>query len=396
MISSSEQDAKKNDAHGVCLEESRPSLIKTYQAWLNRGVWLGLRWRLHKSNRFFFGCICACCFLLTLMAFWPIFRDLFRGYSRLDASAEFGIAKNKPLYVTNYFWLCLAGMLFAAVYYFRCLDMPRLRTMRLFAVIGVCLYLAVLVYVRERVASGQRVLGALSSGELFELQWHNFDHLKITECASAQLNMSEIRADLQHRHLKNFGELHQAVMEQYRKNLPKLEKRWENAGPMDEQKRKALFIMNFVSSLWRFGPPDLNYENVKSSPVDVYLRGEIACCTEQSYLTKSLLDHEGIENRLTTIPGHIFNEVKLACGWCVLDSSANIFMETSWKGLFEKTPSRRSVVVLMFPHVDKSAAKDDLDSSLSTQFRVMTLIRAANHPNSLSHPQPSPLPSYFD
>jgi hypothetical protein len=166
--------------------------------------------------------------------------------------------------------------------------------------------------------------------------------------------------------------------------------------------------MNVVSGLWSFGNQTeitkegsvfCNEQNDWHAPppsVRVYLASKIGCCTDHAYLTKSLLDHEGIENRLTAIPGHVFNEARLGPNWCVVDATTNLFMEMSWEDLYERKHTRDSIGVWVFPHPNLMTTSTSDYRSLAGHFRMITLSRIVNRPANLAKTYHPSLPAYFD
>jgi hypothetical protein len=192
------------------------------------------------------------------------------------------------------------------------------------------------------------------------------------------------------------------MMEGYAQRVPQLKKHADH-----EQKMKTLYIMNFVSGFWAFGnglDPNkpgsvfLNEQNGWQAPpesIHTYVDARIGCCTDYAFLAKYLLDREGIENRLTSIPGHIFNEVRLNGRWCIADATVNLFVESSWEELHGRKKARESITVLMFPIGTSLNGRSPRYRSVTEQFRLMTLLRLANQPVNLhatTHPE---LPSYF-
>src|ERR1019366_3277206 len=127
-----------------------------------------------------------------------------------------------------------------------------------------------------------------------------------------------------------FADLLRRMMVRHASREGSLRKHWPDGKNMDDRKLKTLFIMNIVSGLWSYGNQTEtdkagcvfgNEQNDWHAPpvsVLAYFKAKIGCCTDYACLTKSLLDHEGIENRLTAIPGHIFNEVRFGEHWYVV------------------------------------------------------------------------------
>jgi hypothetical protein len=130
--------------------------------------------------------------------------------------------------------------------------------------------------------------------------------------------------------------------------------------------------------------------------VGAFLHAKIGCCSDFAYLTKSLLDHEGYVNRLTTIPGHVFNEVLLDGRWCIVDATTNMFIDMSWEELYSMNSGHDRINVLLFPHASMSPDKACQYRSRVGQFRLMMLLRVANHPEQCRKVEHPDLPSYFD
>jgi hypothetical protein len=120
-----------------------------------------------------------------------------------------------------------------------------------------------------------------------------------------------------------------------------------------------------------------------------YLDSRIGCCTDYALMVKFLLDEEKIENRLTAIPGHVFNEVRLEGRWCIVDATTNMFLEQSWQELYERK-SEEPIKVYVFPHANMSGNFAYRYRPLAGQFRLLTLLRVANRPECLreaTHPE---------
>ena len=103
-----------------------------------------------------------------------------------------------------------------------------------------------------------------------------------------------------------------------------------------------------------------------------------------------------IENRLTSYPGHVFNEVKLDGRWYVLDSMINIFVEASWEDIFRHPHERDSIVVLLFPSQSSHDDRSKRYRSITPQFRLMTLLRIANQADPFGKTSHTDLPGFFE
>jgi hypothetical protein len=127
-----------------------------------------------------------------------------------------------------------------------------------------------------------------------------------------------------------------------------------------------------------------------------YLESEVACCSDYAYFTKSMLDHEGIENRLTEIPGHMFNEVRLSGRWCIVDASCNLFIDTGWDELYAPDSKRDSITALVFLHPNASDQDEQRYRPVIGRFRLLMLMRVVNHPGMLQQASHPDLPKWFD
>lgn len=398
---------------------ARASVGDLYRAWLGQRARL-LPW---TSDHAFLHFVMACWLLVTLAALYrvlkglalsalsallPAWREFLGQYSQIDCSLELGIVAKPPLYYSMYFWLSCGIMAILVGSYVGCWRIQEGRSRRSFAIVATVLWVVILFAVKGRVASGHAVLSGVESGGIFDLQWQKLERLKIVECNSTQHRMAEVRADLRKRPLTTFADLHHAAMEHYARLLPTLETRWTNVGPMTDEKRKTLFIMNLVSGMWSFGNRydvgntgcvfcnENNHAAPPAPSLRAYLDAKIGCCSDHANLTKSLLDHAGIENRLTANPGHIFNEVRIDGRWCVVDTSANLFIDASWEELFDTHEPLKRVAVFVFPHPNSLDADPENYRPLSGLFRLVTILRVADQPAYLREVTHPPLPSYFD
>ena len=378
------------------------SLSALYLAWLRGEGRQGKPVPFWRSNRLFFtGMLCWCVFL-TLAAFWPIVRDCLVGYCRTDCSSILGLAPQKPWYFSDFPWLCLGVLCVLLMHAICCLGVKKFRILRPLSLLGVAGYFLALVGVYDAISLGQRARGALATSDVFELQWENLRQLRIVECEHLRLHTKETRNALRRRDIKTFAEFHPIMMEGYEQRVPQLQKH-----AASDQKMKTLYIMNFVSGFWCFGNGldpnkpasvflnELNGWQVPAESIHAYVDAKIGCCTDYAYLMKYLLDRAGIENRLTAIPGHIFNEVRLDGRWCIADATVNLFVESGWEELYTREKARESITVLMFPIGTSLNDRSPRYRSLTEQFRLMTLLRLANQPANLratTHPE---LPSYF-
>jgi hypothetical protein len=384
------------------------TLKQFYLDWSDRDDRLLPRFARGRSNRRYFLTLAAVAFALTVGAFWPSVRDQLFGFDRTDCEALLGLTPPKPVYRYHYLWVCaLAGAALTA-YWGWCLRIEARRRLRAAGLIGAWLGLAGAVWMYVSISDGQRALGGLTSGRAFELQWRRLAQLKIIECEGFRAHTKASRQELRTRGLKSFAELHKVVMDEYARRGPDFRKACPPEHIQSENKLKCLFIMNYVSGLWALGnrvnvdkpggalSNELNQWSETPPSVQAYLDAKIGCCADFAWLTKYLLDQEGIENRLTSYPGHVFNEVKLDGRWYVLDSMINIFVEASWEDIFRHPHERDSIVVLLFPSQSSHDDRSKRYRSITPQFRLMTLLRIANQADPFGKTSHTDLPGFFE
>jgi hypothetical protein len=346
--------------------------------------------------------------VLSTVAFWPVTNGWLKARTGVNVVAVLGLTPRKPLPGRTspaklfWGWLALAG-----AHYLLCLGQRRGRALRTGTLLLVALFNGNLVLVHERSVAADQTLGKVDSGSIFEGQWPGLRRLNIVEHDPAHLAAADSRQALLRADLQTFADFHRYVRERYRAHAPFLKKAWRME---DERRLKALFFMSFVSGLWAFGNrADVdgvgcalcNEERKGPAPtrptIRSYLESPIACCTDFAHLTKSLLDHEGIESRLTAIPGHVFNEVRVGGRWCILDATTDLVLETSWEELYAAPKANPpAVTVLWFPHPCLADAAAPQYRPMAGHFRLMMLLRLANRPALLRPTEHPDLPSYFD
>jgi len=373
-------------------------------------VAVGMDWILRgNSNVRFCQCLALLVAIQTAVVFAPIVRD--EAYSRA-AEMDDTTPERKPIYAGSTFRISGILAVAAVACYALTFNCDRFRFFRTLVLLGAVSYLAILVPVRDHHSFQRRMVADLSnelaSSKAFELREENLDRLQIIECSSLNLQSFELRTEFRRRNLKTFTNFHQCVMEHFAVRSPELKRDWANVCEHDDKKLKALFVMNFVSGLWGYGnivnldKPGCVLTNEHNDWQDTvpslsaYLDSDIGCCTDFAFLTKSLLDHEGIDNRLTSIPGHVFNEVRLNGRWCILDATMNIFVQASWDELYVRETRDKAIIVLVFPHANLADTKSPQYRPAIGQLRLLTLNRLANRPESLRESQRPTLPSYFD
>jgi len=178
----------------------------------------------------------------------------------------------------------------------------------------------------------------------------------------------------------------------------------------DESRRprsKTWYITNFVSGYWAFGNAHAvakaggafsNEENdwqPISPSVRAFLDSPVGCCADEASLVKALLDREHIANRLTCIPGHIFNEVEIGDHWHVTDASLNLFLESSWEDLYALGGRERPVGVLMFPHSGLAHENSPDYRPMVGSFRLLMLMRMVTFPDAFRNPCHPGLPEWL-
>ncbi|CAA7612686.1 membrane hypothetical protein [Magnetospirillum sp. LM-5] len=165
----------------------------------------------------------------------------------------------------------------------------------------------------------------------------------------------------------------------------------------DEQARVASLMM-FTSGLWGYGnvaAPDkpgcvgTNERKTitgRALTFQDYLESDIGCCTDYAYLLHALLDAAGFTNRLSSIPGHIFNEVQIRGRWHTVDANINVVTDHAWNDVGPQTP----LEIMIFPHPGLTPGRLYRRSLLP--FRVSQIVRmAAGLVEEASHPAEPPL-----
>jgi hypothetical protein len=290
-----------------------------------------------------------------------------------------------------------------AVFGLVCLGCRRRRSLPLLTLIPLhCLTLAS----ARSLEIGHQYRAERACGADTERQWQHLRRLEIVEGFSPTLyhfDAQTIPVDS----IKSFDELHAWIANEYRQRQPNLKK---ELGVDDENRLKTVFFMHFLADLWSFGnkvatdkPGSVlaNEENDWQPPPQIsaqtFIQARIGCCADIAYVFKALLDREKIPNRLTAIPGHVFNEVELDGKWWIADGSTNILVECGWNELFQNAMRQTSSCVRVFvfpdPRIGSSAGADY--RPLTAQFRIQMLLRMAAGPTAFqcaSHPE---LPVFF-
>ncbi len=357
------------------------------------------------SNRAYFTWLVAGCFLLSILAFLPCLDDLLQlspdsVHPSLLRQVGRVTSRRSNLVIILCLWLVPA-----VGYCVLSLPLRRLRTWRTVALVLAGFHGAALTQVNYRAVAHQTLAQAMISGRVLQQQWESLRCLKIVEVPPLDFPLAESRQQLRHQHLTTFRDLHRQVMAGYQRVARQLARRW---AVEDEQRLKALYLMNYVAGFWAFGnhyavdqPSGVLFNeenNWQEEPpsLQAYLEANIGCCEEIAYLLKFFLDCEGIENRLTTIPGHVFNEALLGGRWCLLDATVNFFMERSWEELYTTAkPERDSIPVYLFPHPGLVNAQADCYRPILGQFRLAMLLRIATLPRLYQPTDHPPLPEYF-
>jgi hypothetical protein len=342
------------------------------------------------------------------VTFWPVTCHWLTERTGVDVALALGIDPSQSLpgwlSPAPLFW---GWLVFAGCHYVLCLGERRGRAVRTGALLLAALHNGNLVLAQERGTAAVQVLTEAASGNIFERQWPGLQRLRILQYPRARLTALDSREALLRADLRTFADFHRYVVQRYRVHAPDLQKRWHLE---DERRLKALFFMSFVSSLWAYGNRAevdragcvlCNEERHGATParptLRTYLETGIACCTDYANLTKSLLDHEGLENRLAHIPGHIFNEVRLDGRWCVLDATTALVLETSWEELYAAPEGNAgAVTVLLFPHPGLRTKDVTQYRPGAGHLRVLMLLRVANRPALVRQVEHPGLPDYFD
>jgi hypothetical protein len=302
------------------------------------------------------------------------------------------------------FWLSAALLL---RHFFLCYGLRRGRGRRALLLSFALLHNFTATRVMAQFAHGQQLEAKLLSPDIFERQWPNLRRLKMVNLPPAHLTATYADLALCSAELQSWSDLHRHVCALYAERLVELHERWPD---LDERERKALFFMNFVSGLWSFGNrthvdepgcaacnEENHWSRQSQAPcLQTYLSSNIGCCVDYAYLLKSLLDHEGISNRLIRIAGHCFNEAHLAGRLRILDASINLYVDRSWERLYEEEAGPDSIRVLLFPHANLRDGAAPRYRSFAGHFRLLMLTRIANRPPSLRDAEYPALPPEFD
>lgn len=209
--------------------------------------------------------------------------------------------------------------------------------------------------------------------------------------------------------IETFDEFAQWTRSQYQEHYSNIQSVW----PFHhEDEYKAAFITNLVSNLWGYG--NINAVNkpgcvlgnedqqwqrpdLKSINAATYLRSKIGCCNDHAYLVKFLLDSENIPNRLTVIPGHIFNEANIDGQWWTLDATANLMIPHAWETIHQtmKPTGRDWMQIYLFAHSNLRDIDSERYRSAIGHFRLHQLLSIAiqrDRGRSITHPD---FPNYF-
>jgi hypothetical protein len=271
----------------------------------------------------------------------------------------------------------------------------------LFALI--LLHLLMLASVRS-MSIGHQFRVERSCGADTERQWQHLRRLTIVEGFSPtlyQFDAQTLPADS----IQSFQQLHRWIAAQYARRREGLKKELRGA---NEDRLKTIFYMHFLADLWSFGNKSAphkpggvlaNEENDWQAPdkisAQTFVQARIGCCADIAYVLKVLLDQEGIPNRLTEIPGHVFNEVKLDGKWRIVDGTTNMLVECAWDELFIEGQPAPEVRVHLFPDPRVGHPAGEEYRPITAQFRIQMLLRMAATPSAfqdVSHPE---LPAYF-
>lgn len=369
--------------------------------------WLeGLRRLDWRANSAFFWYLLVSCLALSAVAAWPTLCDWLGATLDLDLRSFFGSASRKAPGRTTVGKVFSGWLVLTMGYYGLCLAERHYRGLRTFALAVALAFNATLLLVNDQITAAQRVIREVDAGNYYERQIPALKRLKIVEYPFVDLASFKSRGELKTVDIQSFGEWHRHVMNVYYQQKRHLVAQW---GIRDERTLKALFFMNFVAGVWAFGnksEPDkpggvLFNEDVNWEPQPAtlrsYLDSNIGCCLDMAYLAKCFLDHEGIENRLTEIPGHIFNEVKLGERWCILDATTNFYLETSWEELYTASePEHHTVAVHVFPHPGLASENAPWYRPRTGHSRLLTFVRIANRPAFFKQVKHPDLPAYFD
>ncbi len=159
--------------------------------------------------------------------------------------------------------------------------------------------------------------------------------------------------------ITNPQELYDFSKKRYMKNEKYLITKWnENS----KEKLISVFYINLVSRMWFYGMSDPNKDGCvlynsekitlrKNRTIRTYIDSEIGCCTDYTVILKFLLDKEKITNRVVTVSGHVFNEIKIDNQWHTADANNSMIFLGSWKNIIYRKPNEK-VYVTLFPNIN--------------------------------------------
>jgi hypothetical protein len=200
--------------------------------------------------------------------------------------------------------------------------------------------------------------------------------------------------------IESFDDFYQFARRRYGLSQSEIEQKWG----LDEKLDQAYFYMNLVSAMWGYGNQDepdkpgcvlSNEDNQwRSIPeeeitIRTYIESDIGCCEDFAYLLKYLLDREGIDNRLVSYYGHIFNEITVSDESYTLDANTNLVFHSAWA----KIQENGKVIVTIFPLVNLIRQDNPYYRLELGRFQMSVLLLAAQRAEyPISYPE---LPPYI-
>lgn len=189
------------------------------------------------------------------------------------------------------------------------------------------------------------------------------NQLRIVNLPSIEYGVIFSKQHMKEEKINTFDDFYEFVIKRYSCYEEQLNTKWNIE---NEKLLKSIFFMNLVSSMWGYGNinnPDipasvLVNENTSFKELDTreisiktYINADIGSCTDYAYILKSLLDKEGIKNKLVAIPGHFFNEIIINNKSYTLDANVNMLFYSSWEDIHYKLNYKEdSLKVSIFPH----------------------------------------------
>lgn len=189
---------------------------------------------------------------------------------------------------------------------------------------------------------------------------------------------------------RNYDEFYQQSELIFEQNKDYLESKWHLNNDI---LLKTIFFMNLASNFWDYGDVKRNkgcnkYRHNAEQHFEEYLNYGIGCCNDFTAILAVLLEHAGINHRITSFPGHVFVEVKINGRWMVFDPTSNIMVHESWQNVNKiKAPLNRPskvdlqkikhpIIVSIFPnHSNVFQGNESHYRSIIGSFQTFILLK---------------------